>query len=456
MITKILGSFEGVTREKAPRLFFLLVLVLLFQLFLGGAAVAPSLKFVVGLTLSLALMAWASWEGALRKLWTDNKLLSFAVLALWLVPILQIVPLPPTLWGALPGQRLEREILGYVGSSHSWRPITTDIGATQFSILTLVAPTAVLLATLVSGIEQRKLLVKVILSVAIIAAFVSFFQVATTGLAFSFYSTAHNGFGIGFFTNRNHQAIFSVIAMLLAGSLVIRGAQSRQALVVGLALISILAFSAAMAAFSRAGMAFFVVGFVCMIVAAFGGRRLNWRIALATAITITAAGAAVANTHQFERFLERLETAADDQRFEYAANSMPIIADYFPTGSGIGTFVQIYQKYETIDRLVPNYANHLHNDYLEVLMEGGILGAFALAIGLIAVGRLLFRSLRTVSTPGLLEAAAALSCAFLLLHSLVDYPLRTPALACVFAVLIVLMQSRDRRNKNSRRTIQRA
>jgi len=455
MLSRILGSYKSVMRERPSHLFSLLVIVLLFHLFLGGAPATPSFKFVFGLTLSLVLLAWACWEGALSKLWIDNKLLALAVIALWLVPIVQIIPLPPTLWGALPGQRLENEILAYVGGATMWRPITTDIGATQFSMLTLLAPTAVFLAALVSGSEQRKHLVKLILVVATIAAFVAFFQVATTGLAFSFYKTAHNGFGIGFFSNRNHQAVFSVIAMLLAGALAIRDAQSRQARVVGLTLISILAFSAAMAAFSRAGMAFFLIGFAAMIVTALGSRRMNWRIALVTLVGIFAAAAVIANSSQFGRFLERLETAADDQRFEYAANSMPIIADYFPAGSGIGTFVPIYQKYETIDRLVPNYANHLHNDYLEVLMEGGALGALALAIGLVAIGGLLVRNLRRVPTAGLLEAAAALSCIFLLVHSLIDYPLRTSALACVFAVLIVLMQSDDRRKPNMRRTVQR-
>lgn len=444
MISKTLNVFKSGADEGKAYLFYLLIAVFLFELFCGGAPNTPTMKFQIGLFLSLALLACALWEGALGALLARDRLLTLALATLWLVPLLQIVPLPPGIADALPGQGLEQNILDYVGRGGLWRPLTTDLGATQFSFLTLVPPTAVFLAALVVGPEQRKLLVKLALLVAFLAAFVAFFQFVSAGTTFAFYKTAHRGFGIGFFTNRNHQAIFVVIAMLLAAALLIRDAKDRQAQVIGLTLVAILSFSAMMATFSRAGMAFFIVGFIAVLIAAIGRQRIKWRPVLAALVVIVGVGGAIASSHQFARFLERLDTAADDQRFEYAAQSMPIIGDYFPAGSGMGTFVPVYQKYETIDRIVPNFANHLHNDYLEILMEGGALGALALLIGLAAIGRLILRNLRDPLRPsGLLGTAAAIGSAFLLLHSIIDYPLRTQALACLFAVLVALMLSRE-------------
>jgi O-antigen ligase len=443
MISKTLNVFKAGADEGKVGLFYLLIAVFLFQLFCGGAPNTPTIKFQIGLFLSLALLAAALWEGAWSALLARDKLLALALVGLWLVPLVQIIPLPPGIADALPGQRLEQGILDYVGRGDLWRPMTADLGATQFSILTLVPATAVFLAALVIGPEQRKLLLRIVLVVAFLAAFVAFFQFVSAGTTFDFYKTAHKGFGIGFFANRNHQADFIVIAMLLAAALLIRDAKDRQAQLIGLALVAILAFAAVMATFSRAGMAFFLLGFIAVAIAAMGLQRIRWRPALAAVVVIAGVGAAVASTHQFERFLARLDTAADDQRFEYAAQSMPIIGDYFPAGSGMGTFVSVYEKYETIDRVVPNFANHLHNDYLEIVMEGGLLGALALLVGLAAIGRLAFRSLRDPLRPsGLPGAAAAVGVGFLLLHSLIDYPLRTQALACLFAVLVVLMLAR--------------
>lgn len=443
MISKTLNVFKASADEGKAYLFYLLIAVFLFQLFCGGAPNSPTIKFQIGLFLSLALLAVALWEGALGALLARDRLLALALAALWLVPLIQIIPLPPGIADALPGQRLEQGILDYVGRGDMWRPMTIDLGATQFSILTLVPATAVFLATLTIGPEQRKLLVKLVFLVAFLAAFVAFFQFVSAGTTFDFYKTAHKGFGIGFFANRNHQADFIVISMLLAAALLIRDAKDRQAQVIGLTLVAILAFSAVMATFSRAGMAFFLVAFVAVVIAAIGLRRIRWRPALAAVVVLAGVGGAVASSHQFARFLERLDTAADDQRFEYAAQSMPIIGDYFPAGSGMGTFVPVYEKYETIDRVVPNFANHLHNDYLEILMEGGALGALALLIGMVAIGRLILRSLRDPLRPsGLPGTAAAAGVTILLLHSVIDYPLRTQTLACLFAVLVVMMLSR--------------
>jgi hypothetical protein len=53
-----------------------------------------------------------------------------------------------------------------------------------------------------------------------------------------------------------------------------------------------------------------------------------------------------------------------------------------------------------------------------------------------------------VWTPGAegmrrLQRAASISLGVLLLHSVVDYPLRTPAVACVAALLLALLAARD-------------
>jgi O-antigen ligase len=115
---------------------------------------------------------------------------------------------------------------------------------------------------------------------------------------------------------------------------------------------------------------------------------------------------------------------------------------YMPLGSGIGSFIPVYASVEPIDTMSRAFWNHAHNDFAEVWLEAGIpalvgLGAF-FAWWLISV----FSVWRSAATGNVNVAqAATVVTALLLVHSLVDYPLRTLALACVFALCCGLMES---------------
>ncbi|WP_352895538.1 O-antigen ligase family protein [Mesorhizobium sp. M0983] len=106
------------------------------------------------------------------------------------------------------------------------------------------------------------------------------------------------------------------------------------------------------------------------------------------------------------------------------------IKDNWATGVGFGNFQKAYQIYERGGMIFRQYVNHAHNEYLEIAFEGGI-PAILLMVGYFA---LLFAALARVRRDPL-QKAAFLSVSFLLIHSLVDYPLRTEALAMTFAYM---------------------
>ncbi|KRB14953.1 lipid A core--O-antigen ligase [Mesorhizobium sp. Root695] len=117
-------------------------------------------------------------------------------------------------------------------------------------------------------------------------------------------------------------------------------------------------------------------------------------------------------------------------RAEFARTTIAGIEENWPTGVGFGSFQKVYQIYEKGEMIFKPYVNHAHNDYLELALEGGAPVVFLIAVYLI----LLFAS----SVGGRrdpLQKAAFLSVSFLLVHSLVDYPLRTAALAMAFAYM---------------------
>ncbi|MER9584691.1 O-antigen ligase family protein [Mesorhizobium sp. M0276] len=117
-------------------------------------------------------------------------------------------------------------------------------------------------------------------------------------------------------------------------------------------------------------------------------------------------------------------------RAEFARTTIAGIEENWATGVGFGSFQKVYQIYERGEMIFKPYVNHAHNDYLELALEGG-----APVVLLIAV----YLTLLFTSSVGVrrypLQKAAFLSVSFLLVHSLVDYPLRTAALAMIFAYM---------------------
>ena len=106
--------------------------------------------------------------------------------------------------------------------------------------------------------------------------------------------------------------------------------------------------------------------------------------------------------------------------------------DHPIAGTGVGSLVAVYPRYETLyDGKV---VDHVHNDYMELLAETGILGALC---GLVFLW-ILFREARScfAAEQGhfsrAIHAGAITAVCGLLLHSLVDFNLHIPSNALLF------------------------
>ena len=133
----------------------------------------------------------------------------------------------------------------------------------------------------------------------------------------------------------------------------------------------------------------------------------------------------------------------DDLRWLFARQSLRVAALTHGWGWGIGSFVQAYDLIGDASADQAFYVNHVHNDYLELWLEGGVVAVLAvgLAIAFLAVrwGRAIRGWRRADGTGSLLAVGAGLSLLSLLLHSLVDYPLRTTAIEAYAAFLTALL-----------------
>lgn len=127
-----------------------------------------------------------------------------------------------------------------------------------------------------------------------------------------------------------------------------------------------------------------------------------------------------------------LEVSPSDplDRPQIALTTLSAIGMTLPLGSGYGTFDITYPAAETDASISGNYINHAHNELLELMLEGGVPAALAI------IGYLVLLAWRL---PGARQSPLALAAlcgiGFMLVHSLVDYPLRTASLVAVFALL---------------------
>lgn len=129
----------------------------------------------------------------------------------------------------------------------------------------------------------------------------------------------------------------------------------------------------------------------------------------------------------------KIDPAALDPEFgrrEFAETTITGIKDNWLFGIGFGNFQNGYQIYEREEMIFSQYVNHAHNEYLEMIFEGGVIAALFIIIYLTVLAVAAFGGDRNT-----FQKAALLSIVFLLVHSFVDYPLRTMALALTFAYL---------------------
>ena len=118
--------------------------------------------------------------------------------------------------------------------------------------------------------------------------------------------------------------------------------------------------------------------------------------------------------------------------------ALQIIRDNPLIGTGLDTFGMAFTKFDTWNGTLR--VEQAHNDYLQILTDAGILG-FACVAAFIYL--LFTRSFKLISqTSDKFRSGVALGalagCFGVLIHSLFDFPLRTPANPYFFLLLVVI------------------
>lgn len=125
-----------------------------------------------------------------------------------------------------------------------------------------------------------------------------------------------------------------------------------------------------------------------------------------------------------------------DFRLSIYRGGIEVVRDFPWLGAGIGALQQAYPPYQS--REVPGILEHVHSDWLEMVIQTGLVGFGLLTIGLIAYfrkcARLFFDQSRRFSF-GLACGASAAIAAFML-HGLAEFSFQIPANAIIFFIVL--------------------
>jgi len=446
------GGKSGAGRPVRPRierpvLLSVTCVVLILALTLGGAPNRVGPRFDTVVFGGAVLLGFAVWSGALfafQKLPFWFRLFVASVMTL---PLMQLIPLPPSIWRSFPGRETARGVFDLVGAGLAFHPLSLDPLATLVAWLSLLPGFAIFLAAITLGDRERRYLALVVVGVAAVSIAIGLFQFGSRGIIFNFYDSAHRQYLIGFFANRNHEALFLSMSAIWFAFLIETERHSRADKRVVLAMMLFLVGGAIVATFSRSGVALF------LLVSALLGYRTLGKIRRKRLIGAALGGGGlllaaflVSSNHVVTAFFARYGTVGDDSRWNFWVVSWHVFRDNFPTGSGLGTFVPMYAAYEPLTLVTPLYVNHAHNDYLELVLETGMAGVTVLFFGLslLVLATVRLRPWGREHPSGILLMIVLLA-AF---HSIVDYPLRTIAISCVVALALAEIIARWRCVKN--------
>lgn len=410
----------------------------------GGGSKYGMANLLVQLT---ALIALAFHREAFATFWRSAPLALRILVALSiLLPAATLVPLPESIWSALPGRELVAQSFELAGRQ-GWAPASVEPIRTLLALTALVTPLALLT---IGWSAQRERLITIgwfAVALGLANVLLGIPQVLSNSQVGLLYpENMLGGVLFGSFANRNSAGLFLVGALTLAALLPAPARLGKSVLAVRImACVSMIV--AILLTRSRTAL---VLALVPLSVVALrllldrmrgpdSGRVYPALIALLPVVLVVGVVGtlALAAPGRIGDVVERFEGDGEDARAYIWDDALYSAERYWPMGSGMGTFDDVFQVDESLENMTQRTAGRAHNDYLEILIEAGIPGLALIAAWLCLLAWLAWRARHSPErwiawSGGIILLAIAL-------QSITDYPLRNQSLLAFGAFALLLL-----------------
>lgn len=433
-------------RERISLPFAVLIMLLTVCVLGGGSSRADVLSLLYVRPLAVAAFAFFAWQ---QLDWPIIRPLAMLLAAMALLCLLQLLPLPPAIYGLLSGREALDAIQQLNDTASDWRSVSIDPDATLNALVSLIIPAAVLLGLASSSRARRNSLLLPLIGFLATSAVLGMAQVASgSDGAFYLYRNTYPGYAVGWFANRNHQAaaLACLFPLLRAWAALDGGPIGGRARSWTAVVLALLVMPMIVATGSRAGLALGLVSLVLSLMVAplpAVVRSRRGRLVAASVIILVLALSIAMLLLGRAASVNRLVDAGafgSEGRMAYLPVEWRVFRTFWPLGIGAGAFDPAIRMMEPDALLHTTYFNHAHNDFIEMALIGGVPAIMLMAVALASLVRwtvLALRSFRTASPDRLLARAAAVMLWVMVLASTVDYPLRSPLMASMMTIAAV-------------------
>lgn len=260
----------------------------------------------------------------------------------------------------------------------------------------------------------------------------------------------------GPFINRHHFAAYMALALAVPLGLLVAGATDRDRIPLYVFAVAVMSIALVMTG-SRGGILSFIAEIFFIVMLSRAGRRrgesereqagkdgfvrtLLMRVGISLAIVLMLLFATLffGGEESLSRLLGTVN--ADNPtsgRAQFWATTLEMIRHHPLLGIGLGAFGAVYTRYDPTNGAWR--VEQAHNDYLQVLADGGVVGAM---LGLFFIVWLFRLALARAVSGDKFRRAIALGalggCFAALVHSMFDFTLHTTSNALLFLVLAAL------------------
>lgn len=435
---------EEVERTLASRFIFLIlcVSIVLSTLAYGTVHYWSLAIFQAGAALVIVLWAVDAWTSKTLRL--SRNALQWPLLGLILIGLVQLLP-------------LGREITVGLIPIPAVKGLSLDPYSTRLTLIQLTALLVYFAAVLAftDGPIRLRLLVRTIIIFGFMLAILGLIQSFTSPTKLLWMRELRESTPFGPFVNRHHFAGYMELALAIPLGLLFTGGVDRDkrfiylfaALMMGVALIM---------TNSRGGILSFIAEIVFLV--AMSGFRRKGRsgtetadqrttirsavvragLGLALILSIFAGVVMLGGEPVLNRLMGTVSSADPTTgRAHFWRVTLDIIRDHPVLGTGLGSFGVAYTYYNTRSGFLR--VEQVHNDYLQILSDAGVVGALFGLFFIVTLFRLgVTRSGSQDAFRRGVAIGALAGCFAVLVHSFFDFTLHTTANALLFLTLAAL------------------
>lgn len=418
---------------------------LLACLLLGGASREGFVVNYLLQVLAAGLACWGLYHLEWRKLaGAERQLLLLAGFGLVLVMV-QFLPLPAAIWSDLPGRAPIAAELQMLNALPDPAFVTLSLHESLASALWLLPAVGLALAVLAARTLPALAIAMTIIAAALLSIALGFGQfLGGRDAPWYFYDVTNRGSMVGFFANANHMATLLLASLPFIAALVREGRvrmpeQRLELTVLGLVLFGFVVIGVGLVGSGTGYSLLAPVALASALIVWTPPRR--WAVGLVVPVLILS-GALLTLVGEYDNVFVSQTSSSVEGRDQIWRTIAPAALDFFPVGSGLGTFEEMYRRYEDPATVTTTFVAHAHNDYLELMIE---LGAAGTALIILFVCWWLYGLVRLSQSRDVAFGWAGwIAVGIILTHSAWDYPMRTAALSTVFALSCVLLARSSR------------